>query len=595
MDEVLKQAYTEHGKKIDENLLERFHLFNKMNSSKEVAATEVELCLRHNPDWTDDWGILKFFKHHLYTHDPRPNIVKLYGLKHPQLPFLLFDFQKEAIKEYVTAIFEGYNVLTEKSRDMGVSWLLMSIALWFWLQRIAGNDILIGSQKWDKVDKKGKIDTLLEKFRYNLYILHPAFLPNGFDTNRHDNVGSIINSETGSFISGEANNENFATAGRYRFIIPDEYSKWLETDEKAWTSMVDASPCKLPVSTPWGMGRKFAKLRFQSDIKILTFHWSEHPIKGAGKYKGDDPYLEDRKNDWLSPWYLDECSRRTSNPREEIGQELNIDYLSTGNPYFNNDLIQKELKKLEENPPTLKRYEYVLRANDEDTEYVELFESARGRIWIKDEPVKDWKYRYCISGDPAEGLEHGDNSVMYVYDREEGSDVAGFCGKIDTRTFAFLLTHFGNMYNECYIAPENNSQGAAVLQKLKEIYTNIYHEEKFDMVVNVDTVKMGWNTNKKTRAIMCAAFKEAIDDGCHGVVEKEVFGECITFVNINGKPQAEPGNWDDRVMAQAIKWMLHDWLPSPKKIEIIEEKYKGIKQFGGGKVQREIKDKRRFW
>jgi len=588
VDEVLVQAYKEHGKKIAENLEERFHLYNKMNISKEAGYIETELCLRHNPDYTDDWGILRFFKNHLRTHDPRKNILDLYGVKHPQLPFLLFDFQKEAVKEVVESIFKGEDILIEKSRDMGVSWLIISIALWFWLRRMAGNDILIGSRKFDYVDKKGSLDTLIEKFRYNLYQLHPAFLPDGFDANRHDNVGNILNSETGSFIRGEANNPNFATSGRYLFILADEYSKWEETDEQAWTSMGDSSPCRIALSTPWGMGRKFAKLRFGGGMNVLTFHWSSHPIKGAGKW------LDEGQKKWRSPWYDNECARRTGNERADIGQELDIDYLSTGFPYFDNDLVQKEYQKLEDNPSKVKRYEFILHA-DEDSEYLELFETENGRIWVKDEPEKGWEYRYCISADIAEGLEHGDNSVAYVFDRDSGIDIAGFCGKIDTRTFALLLAHLGEMYNNAYIAPENNGHGAAVLQKLKEIYDNIYHEEKFDMVVNMDTVKMGWNTNKKTRAIMCSALREAIDDGVHGVVEKEVFSECITFVNINGKPQADVGNWDDRVMAQAIKWMIHDWLPAPKKIEIIDEKFKGIKRFGGGNVKKQSKDKRSIW
>ena len=588
MDEILTQAYSEHGKKIVANYYERANLLNKMNKNITAGKIEVELCLKHNPDYTEEYGILRFFKYHLWTHDPRKNILDLYGMQQPKLPFLLYDFQKEAVKEIVESILSGNDILIEKSRDMGVSWLVISISLWFWLKHEAGNDILIGSRKFDYVDKKGSLDTLIEKFRYNLYQLHPAFMPDNFDANRNDNVGSILNPHTGSFLRGEANNPNFATSGRYLFILADEFSKWEETDEQAWTSMGDSSPSRIALSTPWGMGRKFAKLRFGGAIKVLTFHWTLHPIKGSGKW------FDESQKKWRSPWYDTECSRRSGNERADIGQELDIDYLSTGFPYFDNDKVQNEYEKLEKNPPKVKRYEFILHADD-DSEYLELFETENGRIWIKDEPVKGWEYRYAISADIAEGLEHGDNSVAYVYDRITGFDVAGFTGKIDTRTFAYLLAHLGNMYNEAYIAPENNSHGAAVLQKLKEIYNNIYHEEKFDMMVNIDTVRMGWNTNKKTRAIMCSALRESIDDGCHGIVEKEVFSECITFVNINGKPQADAGNWDDRIMAQAIKWMIHDWLPAPKKPEFIEEKYKGIKQFGGGKVKKKTKDKRRIW
>jgi len=163
VDDVLRLAYSDHGKKIGVNLLERIKLQNKMNSSKELGMTEVELCMRHNPDFTEDWGILKFFKHHLFTHDPRKNMLDLYGLKHPQLPFLLFDYQKQFVRDVVEAVFKGEDLLCEKSRDEGISWLVISVALWFWLRREGGNDILIGSRKFDYVDKK-----LMKFFDYQI-------------------------------------------------------------------------------------------------------------------------------------------------------------------------------------------------------------------------------------------------------------------------------------------------------------------------------------------------------------------------------------------------------------------------------------------
>ena len=51
----------------------------------------------------------------------------------------------------------------------------------------------------------------------------------------------------------------------------------------------------------------------------------------------------------------------------------------------------------------------------------------------------------------------------------------------------------------------------------------------------------------------------------------------MTFVyDKNGKAQAEEGkNYDDRVMAQAIKFQLHIWLASPKKVEIGDIDFRG--------------------
>lgn len=599
MDEKLNSAYKEHGIVMRNNIMERLELHNLMAKDKEARHLEVGLCLTPDPAFKDTRGILRFFKNHLYTHEPRKAMLDLYGFKNSTLPFVLFPFQEKAVIEICKQIDNGEDLLIEKTRDMGVSWLMMGIVLWYWLLKSGGNDILIGSRKFEYVDKKGSLDTLVEKIRYNLYTLDYLFLPQGFEYNRHDNVANIQNPETGSFIRGEANNPNFGTSGRYKFILADEFSKWDETDDKAWASMGDSSPCRIALSTPWGMGRKFSKLRFGTNIKILTFHWTEHPIKGAGKYKGQHPVFPEQTGAWLSPWYIEECLRRRgSNNAEEISQELDIAYLSSGMPWFNNNTVQDEYIKLDKNPPEFQRFEPLLCKDSEGENYVELDPYPNGRIWIHKEPIHGWQYRYLIAADPAEGKINGDNAVFYIYDRVAGIDVAGGCGRINEELLALLLIHFGNKYNDAYIGCENNnSMGGTVNYILKNRYENLMNEQNFNQIVDIDTVKIGWNTNKRTRGIMCKNLREAIDENKHGVVEKEVFSECLTFVNINGKPQADEGNWDDRVMAQAIKWMVHDWLPRPLKIEENIDKFMDYKSFGGGMPlpRQRIRDKRYIW
>ena len=586
MDKALTDAYLAHGVAMGENLRERMQVRQDMEKYEDYALTMKAIALK---------DIFEFFRLHLWTHDPRRNMQELYGWKSTTLPFVLYDYQKLAIEKYCWAIDNGKDVLTEKSRDMGVSWLLVCVALWYFLQPEGGNDICIGSRKFEYVDKKGAIDTLLEKFRYNLYRIPDVFMPIGYEANKHDNVGNITNPDTGSFIRGEANNANFATSGRYKFIIVDEFAKWEETDEKAWTSMGDSSPCRLPVSTPWGMGRKFAKLRFSGEIEVISFHWSEHPIKGSGKYKGPHPIFTEKHDSWLSPWYLTEVERRKGNPNADIGQELDIDYLSSGFPYFNNIKVQECYKELDDKKLKFKRYEFVRNQSDEGDDYLELFPTDAGRIWVYKEFEDGWENRYCIAADIAEGMEHGDNSVFVGYDRVDGVDVCGFCGKLDTDAFAMLLEMFGRMYGDCYIAPENNSMGVAVVQRLKQNYDNIYHQQKFDQVIDLETTKLGWNTNRANRGIMFDGLREAINDGSHGIVDKQVFKECTTFVLINGKPQADTGNKDDMVVAQAIKFRLHDWLPAPERLELIEDQYAGIKSFAGAMISEDKKDRRVFW
>jgi len=549
--------------------------------------------------WMSMKNIIHFFTYHLHVHEPRPKYLEWYGLKDPCLPFIPYEYQKEYILKVCDCIDNGRDLLTEKSRDEGATWMLSGILLWYWLRKEGGNDFLLGSRKEEYVDRKGVVDTLFEKIRYNLYRLHPIFLPKGFDISKHDNVRFIINPESGNFFRGESNNSNFGTSGRYRAIFADEFSKWEETDHDAWTSMGDSTQCRLPVSTPWGMGRKFAQLRFSGAVEVETLHWTDHPLKSTGLYEGQHPYFPEKGIVKLSPWYLAECERRKDDPTASIGQELDIDYLSSGTPYFNNLNVQKRYEELQENLPEVKRYGFERQGFE-----IEIFENSDGNIYILNEPVlaerlddvlHTWKYRYCISGDVAEGLEKGDNSVFYVFDRAMGKDVAWFVGKVDTTTFALLLNYFGVWYGMAYIAVENNNHGHAVIQNLKEIYPNLYFEGDFTKPVDLQKHKLGWNTNSISRPILCDRVREAINEENDGVSDLQFYTECLTFIhNRNGKPEADTGALDDRVFAQGIKWMVHSWLPAPKKISEYEEKFKGMERFGGAKSETR-KDIRQIW
>jgi len=539
-----------------------------MDKDKEFAFAEKLYALRN---------IERFFKYHAWTHDPRPGILALYGKKDPTLPFLLFPKQLELVHQLVENIKTGKDVLIEKSRDLGVSWIVITVFLWFWLQPEPGNDFLLGSRKFEYVDKKGAQDTLFQKFRYNLYYLHREFLPKGWDQNVNDNIGLITNPETGSYIRGEANNANFGTSGRYKAALLDEFAKWEETDSQAWTSVGDSSPCRIAVSTPWGMGRKFAQLRYSGAIDVLTFHWKEHPLKSAGLFYGQHPVIPEKKNVPLSDWYLKECERRKDNARENIGQELDIDYLSSGTPYFNNEILQRRYIELKNNE--YKRYSFEVTG-----EKIRLIENSAGSIVIAEPmPNRDLfvDYRYQITADVAQGLEKGDYSVFYVYDRVKKRDVAWYRGHCDTDIFALLLYHFSKKYKDAWIQVENNNNGHAVIQKLKTLTNRIGYEQDYAEWIDIENAKLGWNTNVQTRPVMLATLREAIRTGVDGIQEAEFFTEAMTFItNKNGKAEADTGCYDDRVIAQAIKFMFHQWLPAPKRQEELEDIDYGIYDHG---------------
>lgn len=573
-DNELHEAYWNYATEvIIPNMRERIVMYDGLRRSPQLVAVQRELCRR---------DIIHFFRYYAWTHEPRPLYLKWYGLPEANIPFILYPKQEELVREICSAIDSGQDLLIDKTRAVGASWMMTTIFLWYWMKRESGNNFLIGSRKFDSVDRKGAEDTLFEKLRYNLYRIS-FFWPEGFNPDKHDHVGFIQNPANGNYCRGEANNPNFATSGRYKAIFADEFAKWEESDEAAWTSMGSSSLCRIAISTPYGMGKKFSKLRFSDSIRTLEFHWTDHPLYGYKKYQIEQhPYLPDKKNVWVSPWYLMECERRKNNPEADIGQELDMDHLSSGLPYFRNQLpyIQRRYKELEaiRDREGWKRYEF--QRTSENT--IDLYPTASGRLVVREEPVHGWRYRYGISCDVAEGLEHGDNTVFYVFDRVTLEDVAWFIGKVDTHVLALLLSYVGFWFNEAFIAVERNNQGGHVLQELKKIYTNLMHKQDFTRVVDLDRAELGWHTNVSTKPIMCGLLRQAMAEEVEGCHDLGFFGECVAFVTHpkTGKLGAEAGNHDDRVIAQAIKLKLHEWLPAPQKITHTVDPHAGKIPFG---------------
>ena len=150
------------------------------------------------------------------------------------LPFVLFDFQKNIlIPEVKNAIDKGYDILIEKCREMGATYTVLDVLLWFWLN-VEGSNFLLGSRKEDYVDStKGnsseasnKEESLFGKLEYTLNRLPAFMLPKGFNINKHMTYMSLLNPENGNVISGESANPNFSRGGRMKAILLDEFAFW---------------------------------------------------------------------------------------------------------------------------------------------------------------------------------------------------------------------------------------------------------------------------------------------------------------------------------------------------------------------------------
>lgn len=210
------------------------------------------------------------------------------------LPFRLFEFQKNLVREVCKAIDEGYDLFIDKCREMGATYTILDVFLWYW-KNVPGSNFLLGSRKQQYVDNRGatsnstkgetsnKEESLFGKLDYTTSHLPPFMLPNGFDVRRHFTTMSLRNPEIGNVISGESSNPNFSRGGRHKAILLDEFAFW-DNDASAWGATADTTRCRIVLTTPGIRPSKAKRLRFGKDgerIKVISLPYTLDPRKDA--------------------------------------------------------------------------------------------------------------------------------------------------------------------------------------------------------------------------------------------------------------------------------------------------------------------------
>lgn len=229
---------------------ERKELIVRAMDNPQLQAALKEKCKRDPLYWFDTF---------CWTFDPR---------KEPAIiPFNLYDYQRDFIKALYQAVDQQYDIGIEKSRDMGVSWVVALFFQWCWLYK-PGWNFHIGNRVEDLNDTLGDISTIFEKLRFNMMEMPIYMRPEGFSLKTHSNFMRMKNPENGNIITGEAASPNFGRGGRYRAVFLDEFAQWPWADP-AWTSVSQSTRCRIVNGTPFGGANKYAKLMNDPENEVL--------------------------------------------------------------------------------------------------------------------------------------------------------------------------------------------------------------------------------------------------------------------------------------------------------------------------------------
>lgn len=239
----------------------RLELLEKLRADASLLAAFKVHYAQNPADFINDWGV---------TFDPRNIEV---GLP-PLMPFVLFDRQRECI-DYIVRKWRGRTPgLIEKSRDVGLSWIVVGLGCAMCIFNpgfVAG----YGSRKEEYVDKLDGPKSLFYKARLFMQYLPPEFRA-GWSRKNAPHM-RIAFPETGSYMAGEAG-DGIGRGDRTSIYFVDEAAH-LERAKLVEASLSATTNCRVDLSSVNGMGNTFAEKRHSGKVEVFVFDWRDDPRK----------------------------------------------------------------------------------------------------------------------------------------------------------------------------------------------------------------------------------------------------------------------------------------------------------------------------
>jgi hypothetical protein len=372
--------------------------------------------------------------------------------------FNLYPYQLSVLWHFLT---KRFNIIL-KFRQAGITELISMYCLWLAMFHPNKNIVIISIK--DRVAKK-----VLRKIKY-MYKNLPDYMKLDIVNGRTGEIGTAqeIEFSNGSIIASIPTTEDAGRSEAVSLLVIDEAAivRWANQIWAAAFPTLSTGGSAIVNSTPYGIGNWYHKQWVESISRGSYFnpirlHWTMHP---------------ERNQQWYDEMRSSLGLRRTA-------QEIDGDFLTSGNSVFDLNQIKGIEDMLSEYPISYTRFNGALRVFNEPEE-------------------GDY---YFIGADIATGRSR-DYSAFSIMDRY-GEEVACFKGKMDVASFADLLMEMGYKYNNALVAPESNDVGLAVVSKMQtDNYPNLYYSTKIlrkKKSKKADTEDIpGWLTTSKNRPVI---------------------------------------------------------------------------------------------
>ena len=354
-------------------------------------------------------------------------------------------------------------------------------------------------------------------------------------------------------------------------LIFDE-AAYIEADSDFWAACMASLSTGgkvIVVSTPNGYDPIYYEiydqsLRGMNDFKISEMFWYRDPrytkdlymvktkdvvhfLLNREEYNLDETVIDlsmensyerdhTRVTDYIAQGYKP-CSswfegmvKKLKFDRRKVAQELECNFLGSGDNVFDSDLMQNIAKNQTREPSA---------------------KMMGGGLWIFKEPVNG--HKYVMGVDVSRG-DSEDFSCIEIIDFDTREQVLEYVGKIPPDVTAEIAYKWGTMYNAYCVVDLTGGMGVSTARKLQELgyqsglyVDNVDTSNKWKWDPKVNEKIPGINFNNK-RVQIISSFEEAVRHGFN-VYSSRLYNEMNTFVYINGRPDHQKNHHDDCIMA----------------------------------------------
>jgi hypothetical protein len=430
--------------------------------------------------------------------------------------------------EIIRAVLDGTRVMVLKARQLGVSWVLALIALWWAIAKPAQTVMLVSIGEREAASLMRKVRRLYDSLPASVRAAYPLVT---------DTVTRIqISHDDGaSTIFSVPSSPNAGSGETVHLLIGDERTKWpYPVEQEASLFPAAALATIVLVGTAQGMDTFY-------DRWVAENGWTKIFVGALARPDRTVEWVESERDDLgdLGP--------------QEYPLTAEEAFLASGRCAFDmGALAWTEGNSCEPAP-----WRGIIR-RDAGGVVAEAREDGHWRVWEQPQPGRD----YAIVADASSG--HGaDYSAASVIDLASWDEVAALHGKLEPAELAREIYDAGHLWRgvrPALLVPEANNHGQGVIALLREWgYPRIYATEVLDQREKKTSTTYGWTTNEKSRPIAIAALQRALREHTLGIRDRDAIVEMRRFIWVvvnaetgTGRYQAESGYNDDRVMTWAI-------------------------------------------